>query len=96
MDKIEAKKILDQEMDLLRTKRYSKLKEMIGSPVVFERKGQTGVLYQIEVEAFWDDPRKMDGDLRVIASIDDGRFLASLKPLSADFIIDQSGNFVEE
>ena len=96
MDKIEARKVLAQEMDLLQTKSYSDFQEMVGSPDVFERKGHSGVLYQIEVDVFWDDPRKMAGDLRVIVSIDDGRFLSSLKPLSADFIIDQYGNFIDE
>ena len=38
--------------------------------------GQSGVNYQIEINMFWDS--KPDGDLRIMASFDDGaRFSGS-------------------
>ena len=48
------------------------------------------------IEVFWDSPHDPGGDLRVIASIDDGRFLSALSPLSAGFMMDPDGEFVGE
>jgi len=96
MDKVEAAEILSQEMDQIRIRSYTELQLLMGSPIVIERKGLGGVLYQIEVEAFWDNPRESAGDIRVIASIDDGGFFSSLIPLSADFIITRHGKFIDE
>ena len=96
MDKVEAAEILSQEMDQIRTRNYTDLQLLMGSPIVIERKGLGGVKYQIEVEAFLDNPRESAGDLRVIASIDDGGFFSSLIPLSADFIITRQGKFIDE
>ena len=96
MNKEEAKKILNQEMEELRSKSYQELTSLVRSPLVFERIGQTGAVYQIEVQAFPDDPRVPEGDIRVIASINDGRFLSFILPLSDDFIISPDGDFVGE
>jgi hypothetical protein len=63
---------------------------------VVERSGVSGVSYTIEIEVFWDSPLEPDRDLRVIASIDDGRFLSALFPLSSDFIMDPNGKFIGE
>ena len=87
MDKIEAQSILSTEIARLRTMSYAELQTMIGSPRVFERLGESGTEYQIEVEAFWDHPGQEGGDLRVLASIDDGRILTSIAPLCEDFIV---------
>ena len=66
---------------------FAELQAMIRAPQVFERVGESGTVYQIEVEAFWDHPGQESGDLRVLASIDDGRILTSIVPLCEDFII---------
>ena len=87
MNKAEAKEILAQELIHLQAKSYKDLQKLINSPDVIEVVGASGVSYQIEVQAFWDNPRESLGDLRIIASIDDGRFLSALLPLSADFIM---------
>ena len=91
MNKAEAIKILAQELIHLQAKSYKDLQKLINSPDVIEVVGASGVSYQIEVQAFWDNPRESLGDLRIIASIDDGRFLSALLPLSADFIMDSDG-----
>jgi hypothetical protein len=54
------------------------------------------VEYQIEIQAFWDEPRKGEGNLRVIASIDDGRFPYVFLPMTTDFIMKPDGSFVGE
>lgn len=62
-------------------------------PVCVEVTGPSGVVYQVEVEAFWDDRKRRD--LRVLASIDDGGWRA-FSPLCDDFIIATDGSFVGE
>jgi len=96
MNKTEAQKILDEELLHFRDKSYDELQNLMGSPTVIERKGASGVSYTIEIEMFWDNPKKAGGDLRVIGSIDDGKLLSSIRPLSSDFIMDPDGNFIEE
>lgn len=46
--------------------------------------GDSGVVYQLDVQAFWDSGKP--GDLRVMASIDD-RGLRAFSPFSCDFIM---------
>jgi hypothetical protein len=91
MNKAEAKEILAQELINLQAKSFEDLQKLIESPEVIERDGASGVSYQIEIQVFWDNPRESYGDLRVIASIDDGGFLSALLPLSSDFIMDSDG-----
>ena len=95
MNKEEAKRILYHELEAFRAKSYEELTTLIGSPLNFERKGPSGT-YLIEMQAFWDTPRDAYGNLRVIASIDDGRFPSAFIPISADFIKSPDGDFVGE
>ena len=55
---------------------------------------ESGVQYQVEVQAFWDSPRQ-PANLRVIIAIDDGEWRA-FHPLSTDFIVASDGSFVGE
>lgn len=55
---------------------------------------ESGVQFQVEVQALWDTPRQ-PGNLRVIIAIDDGGW-RSFRPLSTDFIIASDGSFVGE
>jgi len=54
--------------------------------------GQDGIEYQIEFESVWDSIP--GGDLRIIASIDDGGFISALKPISASFVVTPEGNII--
>ena len=96
MNKEEAKLILDQELEVFRAMSYPELSTLIGSPLNFERKGPSDTDYLIEIQAFWDTPRDAYENLRVIASIDDGRFPSAFMPISADFIKSPDGNSVGE
>jgi hypothetical protein len=96
MNTEEAQDILSLEVVAIRSKSYEELAALIGSPLNFERKGPSGAAYQIEIQAFWDNPRSPDGNLRVFASIDDGKFLSAFKTSSVDFIKSPDGNFVGE
>jgi hypothetical protein len=96
MDKSEAKRILEEELQQLRTQSRDDLQKLLTCPLVVKRTGKSGVSYQIEIQALWDNPREAAGDLRVIGSIDDGGFLSAFMPLSADFIINSEGKIVGE
>jgi len=96
MNKEEARSILAEALGAFRSKSYEELSALIGSPLNFERKGPSGTEYQIELQVMWDSPRTPGGDIRVIASIDDGRFPSAFMPLTADFIKRPDGGFVGE
>ena len=92
MNKAEAKEILTQELSHLQEESFEDLQKLIKSPEVIERYGTSGVSYQIEIQVFWDNPHDDAGDLRIIASIDDGGFFSAFLPLSYDFIMESDGN----
>ncbi len=96
MNKLVAREILESELKKYRSMGYQELSSLIDSPRNYQMIGPDGCDYQLEVQAFWDQPRKPGGDLRVIASIDDGGFLSSLRPLTLDFILTREGEFVGE
>lgn len=75
---------------------YPALAARVGSPQVYSRIGPDGTEYQIEVEVFPDSPRYPYGNVRVIASIDDGTLPSSIKPVSRDFLMSPGGEFVGE
>jgi hypothetical protein len=54
----------------------------------------SGVEYQIEIEAFWDDFAAKH--LRLVLSSDDGRGWRAFAPITDSFIIAPDGHFVGE
>jgi hypothetical protein len=86
MNKEEALRVLALELQAMRSRSYWELASLAGSSMVVSRPGSGGTDYQIEVQIFPDNPRNPQGDIRVIASIDDGGFFSSIKPLTLDFI----------
>ncbi len=93
MDKVEARVLLEEFLDDLKSRSREDLVGLIANPICIEKKGQSGATYQIEYEAFWD--AAPGGDLRVLAAIDDGRFLSALKPLTAGFLVSPQGKVVD-
>jgi hypothetical protein len=94
MDAAEARAILREELDELRRATYDDLVlRLLDKPQTHERTGRSGIVYQVELQAFWDD--RPHESLRVLASIDDGGFSA-FRPLSDDFIRAPDGSFVGE
>ena len=93
MNKEEARKIQNKEICSLRTKSYEELKRILEDSIKKDIKGESGKVYQVEIQAFWDD--KEDEDLRVSVLIDDGGWRAFF-PLCEDFIIAPDGSFVGE
>ncbi len=96
MDKTVARTQLDAFVERLRNRTYSELCEVLNNPQCEEVRAPDSKSYQIEFEACWDESRKAGGNLRVIASIDDGTFLVSLHPMSESFIMAPDGLFVGE
>lgn len=96
MNKKEAITILKHQLDIYRARSYKELLTLIGSPQIIEIENAGGSDYLIEIQIFWDDPRDKKGNLRVIASIDDGKFFTALSPISDDFIISPDNRFVGE
>jgi hypothetical protein len=93
MDKIEARQVLTTELEKYRARSYDELVKCIGNTIAYETPGASGAMYQLEITVLWDS--QPDGDVRVIASVDDGGWSAFV-PLSGDFIMSPDGNFVGE
>jgi hypothetical protein len=84
MDKTEARSILIGDLNPFREKPYAELIKMVDAePVTYEKKGPSGVEYQIEIQAFYDG--KEGGSIRVAGCIDDKGWRA-FSPLTEDFI----------
>ena len=93
MDKVEARLLLEEFLHELKTRSYLELQDFISNPECLERVGPSGAVYQIEYEAVWDfEP---GGDLRIIASIDDGRVLSAMLPVSSGFLISPLGEVID-
>ena len=90
MNKDEAIRIIDEELQSYRQKPYDELVQLIDNPQKFTK---TGTPFQIEIQAFWDD--KPEGNLRVLGSIDDGGVRAFF-PVTRDFIKSPKDEFVGE
>jgi len=93
MDKVEASKILLQELNQYRSRSQAELSYLLDNPDTFERTARSGTVYQLEIDAFWDDEPKRE--LRVMGCIDDMGWSA-LSPLCDSFIIREDGSFVGE
>jgi hypothetical protein len=94
MNKEEAIEVLEEELASLRDESYDELVRRISAGSLdFERIGPSGVTYQVEIQVLWDDRR--GGNVRVMGSIDDGKWRAFV-PLNREFIKAPDGSFVGE
>jgi hypothetical protein len=94
MDKVEASVVAEGVLAELRREPYESLVQRIGHPEGRTLQGQSGSVYQVELEAFRDDGKT--GNLRVAVFVDDGALSAFVKPLTRDFIIAPDGSFIGE
>ena len=88
MDKRQAGKVLAEELERYQEMGYSRLSCLVGEEIVFTVTGMDGIEYQLEIDVLWDNPRKPGETLRVIGSVDDGRFPAAFAPLTLDFLVE--------
>ena len=84
MDRAEAKLILAKELTEFAARPYDYLVASINHTDVKNVVGDSGTNYQIEINVFWDS--KPDGNLRIMASIDDGGWRAFV-PLTDSLIM---------
>ena len=95
MDEVEGRGVLDRRVAELRLQSYSDLKAAWLKQSDCEQvQGPSGVEYQIEIEAVWDDPRAQT--IRLIVSIDDGRGWRAFAPMTDSFAVAPDGSFVGE
>jgi hypothetical protein len=96
MNKEEARHLLIQELEVFRSKSFEELTSLVNTSIHLERKAPGGVEYQIEIEVIPDDPHKKNGNVRVMASIDDGGQFSSFRPITQDFIKTPNNDFLGE
>jgi len=84
MNRTEAAAILAEQLERYRAKPYAELLTLTGDLEVYEVSGPSGHHYQIEIEVMWD--HKPGGELRVVASIDDGGWSA-IRPLCQSLLV---------
>lgn len=73
-----------------RGRSHAELARLIEEPVAQERAGADGVVYQVEIEAFWRD--KPGGELRLVFGVDDGGARAYV-PLTQNALVAPTGVF---
>ena len=93
MDKVEARELLDEELRRLRGMPYAELRRYLDEEHLVVT-GASGKEYQIEITGIWDTGK--EGDLHIVVSIDDGGFLAALRPMTGGFLLSPEGTFVGE
>ncbi|HXU49116.1 MAG TPA: hypothetical protein VN727_08715 [Candidatus Binatia bacterium] len=92
MDREVARTLINQELRRLKESPYRELLKLLDKTSTTMLEGPDGVTYQMETQAFWDS--KAGGNIRVMVSVDDGRFFSAVKPLTGDFIISPDGSFL--
>jgi hypothetical protein len=91
MNKAEAKLLVSKELDAFAARPYGELVAKIGHTEVKSVVGESGAVYQIELDVFWDS--KPNENLRIVGSIDDGGWRAFV-PLTESRIMKADGTFV--
>ena len=87
MDKLEAQKILGEQLQQFRNRGHAELVPLVESwqHEHFEVRSAGGTTYYVEVQFFWDDKHR--GRIRVVGSIDDGRGFRAFVPLTETFLV---------
>jgi hypothetical protein len=93
MNDREAIDLLERELAEFRQLSHAELAQRISDTLTSECVGAAGAIYQIEIQILWDD--RPGGNVRVMASIDDGGWRA-FAPLTRSFIKRADGSFVGE
>ena len=91
MNNVEAELFLARELTKYAALPYDKLVALINHAEVIDVRGESGVYYQIELNMYWDS--KADGNLRIMASIDDGGWRA-FSPLTDSLIMKPDGTLL--
>ena len=87
--------ILATEMEKYRARTYGDLVTLIDNDQSYEVAAPSGTVYQLDIQAFWDDPRRPNANLRVMGAIDD-RGPSAYAPMCDSFAITPDGALVGE
>lgn len=94
MNKAEAKEILDGIVAQYRKKSHAELAALVNGDIgAFNIKGDSGTIYEIEIDIFRD--RRNKENIRFDAIIDTG-IISSFFPMRECFIKNPNNEFVEE
>ena len=85
MDRTEAAGLLRRELESYAGRPFEELVSLIGKTDAYAVRGETGIEYQLEIDALWD--AEEGGLLRVLGSIDDGTFRAAFSPVTDDLLV---------
>ncbi|MGI9458128.1 MAG: hypothetical protein ACR2NU_16310 [Aeoliella sp.] len=94
MDREEARSLLTEKLAVYRKQSYAELVAKIDNDEYIEVIGPSNTEYQIEIQFMWDHIE--NGDLRVLAGIDDGSLRGAFRPVCEDFIVSPDGEFIGE
>ncbi len=83
--------VLEQQLEAFRAMTYEALRARIGEVDAFEVTTPEGKNYQLEIQAMWDG--KPDGNIRVLADIDDGGWSA-FHPVRQDLVMTPAGTLL--
>ncbi|MCS7022977.1 MAG: hypothetical protein NZU63_14250 [Gemmataceae bacterium] len=92
MNNAEALQILGEELARFVARSYAELARLaeLDHVETYEVRGPSGIIYQIEIQTFWDDPREKRV-IRVLGCIDDGGIRACF-PLGQDVLVEPSNH----
>jgi len=93
MDTVAAQRVLSEWLSKLRGVPYRELAARVGSVTNDEVARDSERSWQVEIEVLWDD--EPNGNIRVMASVDDGGLRAFI-PMTDSFIKSPTGEFVGE
>lgn len=89
MDREEARRLLTEKLADYRELAYAELVARIGNDEYLQVRSPSNIEYQIEIQFLWDGQE--DGDIRVLAAIDDGSFRGAFRPVCEDFVVAPDG-----
>jgi hypothetical protein len=91
MNQDEARGVLLEILGGYRERTYKEMAGLVGSSEQVERAGPSGTMYLVEIDVFWDNPRKVGDVVRVMGSADDGGLLAALSPVTESILVGPDG-----
>jgi len=95
MDKVEVRRVLDEQLAAYHSQGYEDLAKKVGSTIAFRALGPSRVEYNVAVMFLWGAPgKKVNG--RVIAAVDDGQLPRAFAHLSDSFIVAPDKSFLGE
>lgn len=94
MDNSEAAALLNAVMQAYEALSYRDLQNRIDEVDARQLQGRSGTEYTAEIEVKWEGSE--GGPVKIIGSIDDGRFFSALKPFTHAFVVTRDGDNLKE